>query len=86
MGIKLSELANIKFGMEEVQCQVDLEFSVSRDRGDKGFGLRAYEEVNLGLTWVGRAVRSVRTLRQTRRRVKGRDRYLWFKGRLEIKS
>lgn len=85
MGIKLSELGNIKFGMEEVECQVDLEFSVSRDRGDKSFGLRAYEEVNLGLTWVGRAVRSVRRLRQTRR-VKGRDRYLWFNGRLEIKS
>jgi len=42
MRIKLSELGNIKFGMEEVDCQEDLEFSVSRDRGDKGFALRAY--------------------------------------------
>lgn len=53
MRIKLSELGNIKFGMEEVDCQADLEFPVSRDRGDKGFALRAYYEVNLRLTWVG---------------------------------
>lgn len=74
MRIKLSELGNIKFGMKEVDCQVDLEFSVSRDRDDKGFDLRAHEEVN-GIN-LGRAIRRVSRLRQTRRRVRDRDRYL----------
>lgn len=49
----MSELGSIKFGMEEMDCQVGLEFSISRvvrqqeGRGDKGL-VRGYLR---RLTW-----------------------------------